>query len=73
MKDLVKIIEQESYEYRDPITGSILCHARSSDHHTLKELYCMCVLAQLITAFACTANYCICLQNTDCRKIWTPN
>ena len=21
MKDLVKIIEQESYEYRDPITG----------------------------------------------------
>lgn len=24
MKDLVKIIEQESYEYKDPITGRLL-------------------------------------------------
>lgn len=23
MKDLVKIIEQESYEYKDPITGEL--------------------------------------------------
>ena len=26
MKDLVKIIEQESYEYRDPITGASCAH-----------------------------------------------